>query len=349
MMDYKILLADLVNDFTGHFYIMKALHRLKNADMVDTRETKLSIKRHPIKGILERIRMVKRVMRYADNTDGFKVVHFLTADKFYWLPYFHRLDRRNLKVVATIHKFPSNSILKTLLRNYAKKISKVVVLTNSLKEEMGKIGIDNVEVIRHPGFHNYSAVTKSLAKEKLNINTSKQVISLLGGTRYDKGLDIFIEATKLLTQNDCEKLFVNIVGRPQDFDSDYINHNLPPKLDRKITLENVSDEEFRDNVMVSDWIAVPYRKSFNGISGPMVEGLSQGIPAIVPADSSLSRFSKDFGCLEFTSEDPSSLALRLSEIAKGRNVSVRNVEWLTVEKFIDSHKKLYDSLYSDCY
>lgn len=342
--EYKIFLADLVNDYNGHYYFMEALSAIKNTVFADTKEKKILIKRYPIQGIRERLNMYHRVKSMASKYPGFKIVHLLTADKFYFIPFIRNIEDENTKFIATLHRVPSNGLLIKLLKNFAKKISVIVVLSDSLKIALNNIGINNVVTILHPSFYDYSKLNKEICLKKAHIdNTEKLIISALGGTRYDKGLDILIEALNRLSEKSKKKIILNIAGREQDFTEEYIKKNLSTEIERRICLRTLTNEEFSENIILSDWIALPYRNSFHGVSGPMVEALSQGIPIIVPKNSSLEYFAAKFdGCLCFESENVDSLSNVIELIASGIRVEIKNNENLALDKFINSHAQLYE-------
>lgn len=344
----NILLADLIGDSKGHYYIMQALSILPNSFCVDTKERKILIKANPIKGILERIRMYQRVRIQAKKYTGNSIIHFLTSDKIYFIPYCRKLETDNLKIVATLHRVPNNFLLKLLLKNFAKKISQIVVLSDSLERRLRELGITNVSTILHPTFYDYSKFSQKDARLRLGLPCDKIVISALGGTRFDKGLDILIDALNGLSNENKSKVVLNIAGREQDFSKEFIENRLSPSINRNIQLKNLSDDEFCMNVISSDWVAVPYRKTFQGVSGPMVEALSQGIPVIVPRMSSLDFFCRQFnGGIKFNTEDINSLQDVLTDIATGLKIKVVNTERLSINEFVQSHLNLYMRLYEN--
>lgn len=346
---YKVYLADLVGDVEGHFYFMQALSKIENSSFADTRERKILIKKHPIKGLIERSRIFLRVLSEVKSHSGNKIVHFQTGDKFYFLPILFSPETKNCKVVLTLHKCPSNPLLKILLRNFARKISKVVVLSESLEKSLHVMGVKNVVVIEHPTFYDYSIIeTKEELRQKYNIPDGKIVISALGGTRYDKGLDILLDSFSFLTDEEKNKIILNIAGRSQDFDMQFIVDKVNQySIQARIDLRNVSNVEFCENVKMTDFMAVPYRKEFTGVSGPMVESVSQGIPCLVPEGSSLHLFCDKFQAAKtFKPENSKSLAVLIRNIIFGKEiVQPKGIERLSCEHFIRKHIELYNTLY----
>lgn len=347
MADVNILLSDLVNDFDGHFYIMRALHKINNSHFVDTKEKKILLKKHPFTGLIERIRIFRSAKKNASKYPGRTILHFLTADKIYFIPLMRNIENDNLKVVATIHRVPTSPFLIKRLKKFAKKVSSIIVLSASLEQRLKLLGIENVITIPHPTFYNYSGLSRENCRDRLGFTSDKIVISSLGGTRFDKALDLLIQAINLLPKKEQSKIILNIAGRVQDFDYEYIVHSLNKNVECKLILRSLSDEEFCSNILASDWVAVPYRKSFAGVSGPMVESLSQGIPVIVPKNSSLELFCKPFkGYVSFESENVEELSAKLSELINMPRLNVINKEILSTDAFIEAHRKLYNSIYA---
>lgn len=349
-MDKQIFLVDLVNDFEGHFFMMEALSKIENSYMIDTKERKMLIKNQPIKGLLERRKIHKRVFReIREKQKGNSVVHFLTGDKFYFLPIIKSLNKNNLKVLVNIHRFPKNAMLQKLLKNYSKKIDSFVVFSDYTADEFRSIGINNVKVLAYPTFYDYSIIpSKKVIKEKYNIDEKYTVISALGGTRYEKGLDILLESFKYISPEIKARILVNIAGREQDIKKDQILE-LAKKYDINLRLElrNLSDEEFCENVVVSDIMAMPYRKTFNSsASGPMTEAMSQGVPCLYPRYGSLEKYGEKYkvGSM-FEIEDPQSIAKEIEKMISGEFEFDESIaKNLSVDAFIESHKKLYRNI-----
>lgn len=346
---YSVYLADLVGDTEGHFYFMEALSKIENSFYLDTRERKILVKKHLIRGLSERIRIYRNVFAELKSKKGNKIVHFQTGDKFYFIPILFSPERRDCKVVLTLHSFPSHPVMQFLLKNFARKISWIVVLSESLKNQLQGIGIKNVVVIEHPTFYDYSVIEpKDALRRKYGIPDDKIVISALGGTRYDKGLDLLLDSFAYLTDEEKDRIILNIAGRSQDFDIQYITQKIDEHHIRaRVDLRNVSNIEFCENVKLSDWMAIPYRRTFNGVSGPMVEAISQGIPCFVPEGSSLHFFCQRFAAAKsFKPEDAKSLAESIKDIVSGKEV-VRpsGIEKLSCEHFIKKHIELYNTLY----
>ena len=347
---FDIYLADLVNDFEGHFYIMQALHKLTHSHYIDTKEKKIVVKKNPIKGTIIRMIMYHRVLTEANKRNGMKVIHFITGDKFYFLPILFSPESKKTKVVMTLHRCPTNLFYVHLLKNFANRISKVIVLGEAMKDDLNRMGIYNVEVIDHPSFFDYTIIDeKAELRKRFSVTDDNIVISALGGTRYDKGLDLLLDSFAYISPRLKNRITLCIAGAEQDFKKEYIEGKIKKyKIKAIVDLRYLSDIEFCEYVKLTDWIALPYRSSFKGVSGPMTEGLSLGIPCIVPKGSILHKFANTFGlCVPFDTENVEALAQVLVNIVENRvTLNPHDTERLSEKRFIEKHFVLYNSLFA---
>lgn len=312
----KIYIIDLVNDVEGHYFMMEALSKIQDTIEVDTHEKKILLKKHPISGFLERIKMYRRCLSKIPKSKEDKIAHFLTGDKFYMLPFLYGKKSRNLKFVMTLHRFPKSRVLQLLLKNFATQLSRIIVYSDYLKECCNKIGISNVEVIPYASFYDYSNIRSKLELKRFYGVENKYVFTSLGGTRIEKGLDILLNSFRHIDQESKQQIVLNVAGQELEIKKDEIL-----RLSKKyginvlLNLKILSDIEFCENVNISDVMVLPYRCSFNsGASGPMTEAMSRGIPCIFPAIGSLSYYKKYEAGETFEIENPKSLGRAIMEI-----------------------------------
>lgn len=343
----KIFLVDLKNDMIGHYHIMKALASLPNTVEIDTQEKKYS-KKQLVKCIKERIRIVvssinKIMEQRSGNAD---VAHFLTADKFYYLFWLFPGKMKGMKVYFTIHQLPKNMLLRYMLKLVAKRITGIIVLSCYLKDQLIKMGINNIFVINHSTFYDYTNIaSQNTLKAKYHVKY-KYVISSLGATRFDKGIDILLDSFKYIPQNIKNQLVLNIAGKDSDFSKDYIEKKAQEyNINLLDNVHVLSELEFKEMVKISDLIVVPYRKTFNNVSGPMSESFSQKIPCLLPNHGIFEYYIKVQGeGYSFESENPQSLAHAIINIFNKQNSVPINS---TIEKefqldnFLNKHAVLY--------
>ena len=346
----RILLVDLVGDTVGHYCMMESLSKVDKTVIIDTHERKIKLRKSPIKGYVERYRMLYKVIREVNRYKGEKViVHFLTGDKFYGIPLIKSLEKENRKIIANIHSFPDSRIQRMLLKNFSNKITTFVATSDYERNQFVEIGINNVVCIPWPSFYDYSGIeSKQALKKKMGLD-GNIVITALGGIRFEKGLDILLTSFKYLSEEEKEKIVVNIVGKPYgDLDIGIINGLISENNIRvRCIFDTLTEKEFCENVVVSDIMAIPYRKSFrSGASGPLIEAMSQGIPCIFPEEDPLGYYSNfDIG-ITFKSENPVSLADAIRRFLKdGFSPNNQISSNYTQEGFIANNLKLYKSLF----
>jgi glycosyltransferase involved in cell wall biosynthesis len=350
MNNSEIFLVDLINDFEGHYFIMEALNKIKNTICIDTQEHKILLKKNPIKGMFERRKMYRHVFSEISqkHNNSRAIVHFLTGDKFYVLPVCRTPETKNLKVIVTIHRFPGNKIQQILLKNFANKISMFVVFSEYIEHQFHSIGIKNVVTIQYPTFYDYSQLTsKENIKIQYGINNKYKIISALGGTRYEKGLDILLDSFKYIQTDLKKKILLNIAGREQDFKKGYIEEKaIQNNINLRLNLKNLTDEEFCENVILSDVIVTPYRRNFSsGASGPMTEAMSQGIPCIFPKSGSLSHYEQYNIGITFDMRNTKSLANAIENILMNTYIVNKSLsEKLTVNSFREMHTNIYTNI-----
>ena len=245
------------------------------------------------------------------------IVHFLCGDD-----YFRNLLLgvgafcKSKNVMMTIHKYhPGNGFLKKVAWRLIYKrfawINKVIVVqTDCIKDSLHNIGIRNVRVIDYPSC--YSSESIKTDKNILSLKKPECPILLaLGATRFDKGLDILLSAIKRI-----DKTYLLIIAGKEDyFDRAFIEKETKELGDKVcIDLKFLSDDELISYIKVSDYIVIPYRKCFDGQSGPLNEGVWQNKIIIGPNHGSLGEviMSNHLGYV-FDSENVVSLANTISK------------------------------------
>lgn len=270
-------------------------------------------------------------------------IHYLTLDFLYKYPLLKRINKNRI-VVGTLHKEPNSFFKKILLKNFSKKITKIIVHSEFIKNKLNEIGIYNVQVIEYPSFYDYSKLKKENLRKQEKVE-EKIVISCLGGTRFDKGLDILLKAFEYIDEDIKNKILLNIIGKEEYFKKDYIDQMVQKnKINIKFKYDFVTDEEFMKNVLITDIMVMPYRKIFGGNSGPMTEAVVNKIPSLVPSDTNIGNLVEKYNLGDtFESENPKDLAKVLSRMIKEKKEYFTTIynEKLTLEKFIKSHEEIY--------
>lgn len=326
------------NSIEGHHYgYQQKLLEIKETELI-LKKTNLSLKKDKLNYFFK----IQKLLNLEKN----KSIHFLTLDYLYKYPLIKKLNK-NRVVLGTLHKEPNSFIKKILLKNFSKKITKIIVHSEFTKEELNKIGIYNVEVIEYPSFYDYSKLKKENLKRQENLE-QKIVISCLGGTRFDKALDILLDAFEYIEKEIKNKLILNIVGKEEYFKRDYIRKKAK---ENNISLKEeygfVTDEEFMKNVLLTDIMVMPYRKIFGGNSGPMTEAIVNKIPSIVPLNSNIGNLVQKYDLGEtFEAENSKDLGRVLSKMIKEKKEYFKTEydKKLTVDNFLKKHRKLYEQI-----
>lgn len=335
----KVLYID--TDIDGHHqaYLKELLKDEQQESIVILPErvdwVKPSIKQYiyaPIdlhtKRILPFIRWMKELSQYAEYEKP-DVVHLLTGDVFYkffglGLHYFAKYN-----TVMTLHWVRPGKVQRLSLKVFCQHVDKVIVHSEYLRNEMVGLRINNVVHIEYPQFKQGTPIRSTQAKVFWNLRQDIPVIVCLGNTRYDKGLDILLEA---LTKVD-KPFQILIAGKEESFDKEFIERKTYTYTNQVTTvLRYLTDTEVDMSIAAADIIALPYRKSFNGASGPLVEGVSKGKCIIGSAHGNLGYTIKvnHLGYV-FNTENSDDLARVLTEA-------------LTVEFQKDKNYKIFQNL-----
>lgn len=277
------------------------------------------------------------------------IIHILASDPFYQHGgiYMENLKTAGTKVLTTQHHIPKGKIRLWLLKRFAKKVNKIIVHTEYAKQILNTRGINNIEVIDYPAFHKTN-ITKSEARIKLGLPKEKKILLFLGGTRYEKGLDILINALNKI-QN---QFYLVIAGKEEYFSKSFIEETVKTfKNSFFLDLRSLSNNEFGCYVDAADCVIIPYRKIFDGASGPMAEAIWRRKPVIGPSHGSLNYIIGKYKVgLTFISEDVDDLARVINNYFERPNTfnwtgdSEKYRIKLDPAIFVDRYIKLYSSI-----
>lgn len=304
-----------------------------------------SLKKNFFKYFLSRRKLIKEFLKNNEENDN-AIVHFLTLDFIYSYIFF----KKSINTIGTLHHVPKSLLKKIFLKIFSKKIRLIIVHSEFLKENLKRMGIENVRVVNYPSFYDYSKIgNKNELRIKNKIDSEKIVLSCLGGTRKDKGLNILLESLKYININLKKNLLINIVGKEEEFKKEYIEKELKD-IPNRIILEKVSDDEFMENILITDLMIMPYLKSFGGVSGPMTEAIVNKIPCIAPKELEIGKIiiEKNIGEV-FNCENPIDLARVIEETIKKIN-SYYNTNYhtkLTKENFLKKYDEIYKNIYEN--
>lgn len=325
------------NSYDGHHEIyQKTLNSIHNTIILNKICNLHDVKRNPIKAYKER----RNFINYINDNTKEDIVHFLYIDSLYKCPFISKKLKKNKKYIGTLHWIPKDLFRIFLLKKFSEKMEYIVVHSEFLKKQLEDKGIKNIKCIDYPSFIKCNNLKDSNHKDKI-------IISCLGGTRLDKGLDILLESFKYLNNIYKDKLEFNICGIEQDIK--YNDIIIAAKENNiKITYKNkfLTDDEYEDEIIKSDVILLPYKKIFSGNSGPMTDGVYANKYILGPNEGNLGYLINKYNLgMTFEQENPIDLANKISLLVNEnlhRNSEYR--ERLNIETFLKSHKYIYDKL-----
>lgn len=241
------------------------VHKLKARQVV---YSKLDLKEKKLSAYLRHMKELKEIAK-REKAD---VIHFLDGDSV--MRYFdlgYRILREYPMVVTFHHLFPGK-LREYSMKSVLNRVSKVIVHTDEIEMKLRSYGYSNVSCVHYPCF---------LPLEHGNRESKgPKTLLALGGTRYDKGLDILLEAL----QEVKTEFRLIIAGKEEDFTREMIESAASSYRDKiELKLHFLSKEEVISCIQEADEIVLPYRKIFDGASGPMCEGAFQG-KEIIGAD-----------------------------------------------------------------
>ncbi|MCQ2385167.1 MAG: glycosyltransferase family 4 protein [Clostridia bacterium] len=297
------------------------------------------------KSLVQHRKWLSFIRRTAERENA-DTVHFLYGDKFFRF-FGTGLSRfGRLRVLMTFHNLRYGLLYSVSVRRIFRRISAGVVHTDYLIKQLESMGISNAVHIEYPVFAPSEPCDTSALRDLYGIPRDRKVLLALGGTRYDKGLDLLLAALK----NVKEPFFLLIAGRPQAFDEAFIQRETESYGENvRTVLRFLTAREPADFSALSDIAVLPYRRIFDGASGPLTEAVARGKAVVGPSHGSLGDLiSRNELGYTFEAENVPALTevLRLAlrenfvygERAKNYAVS------LGVDAFLQRYAALYDRL-----
>lgn len=244
------------------------------------------------------------------------IVHFLYGDIFYRFFGFGLKKFEKFNTIITFHHIRRSTLHEISIKRIFRKIHIGVVHTNSLIKDLNNIGISNVIHIEYPKFKGIESNSKEYALNYFNLPKDIKIISAIGGTRFDKGLDILL--TSLCKVKN--PFYLLIAGAESTFKKQFILDKID-KYQNNVTLilHYLSDKDLAMCICATDIIILPYRYIFDGASGPLVEGVWSRKTIIGPNHGSLKDIieSNQLG-FTFETENLDDLAKTIDEALEGK-------------------------------
>jgi glycosyltransferase involved in cell wall biosynthesis len=299
----NILLYDLSND--GHHYIYNSMvmkhiknqyNRVcyytatENGEMIEELQDNLisvhniKIKRKPNRHLSVGYRtiLLLRMLIYA-RLQGFTRVHLFHLDSSIISLTFLLPLLLGIQLTGTLHWSPTRKWKRRFLLFLLKVsvIDKMVVHGDFTKHEFNELlGLRDERKVVNIHFPNFPPSNQCDEAGLGEIDSrllgwKRPYFLCFGGLRYDKGIDLLLEAASSLKGSDFTLI---IAGSEGDFKEDDIRKlsgefGICEKvfMDLRYIPENVMDYYFG----LCDAIILPYRKQFTGQSGPLTEGAAR--------------------------------------------------------------------------
>lgn len=247
----------------------------ENSEKVVGRIRKTTVQ--SIRGFREYGNWMKELRSIAEEEQP-DIIHFLDGDSM--MRHLGRGFSRfgDCRLIITFHHFFEGKAREISMKRMLRYASAGVFHTEEIRREVEKFGCRNTECVPYPCFLDVPAGAGK------GYRSDPPKLLALGGTRYDKGLDILLTALEKVQAS----FHLIIAGKPEDFDETFISEGTEKyRAQVQTYLHFLSDEEVKKFLEEADIIVLPYRKIFDGASGPLCEGLYLGKTIIGPEHGSL--------------------------------------------------------------
>ena len=201
------------------------------------------------------------------------IIHFLYGDILYRNLGIGFSKFRKFATIVTFHVIKNDLKHRIGMKFIACRIDKGVIHTDVLYNQLSDWGIRNITKIEYPCFFPMNSKSMEDLRKKYNIPLTTPVLLAIGGTREYKGLNYLLDALKKVSKD----FHLLIAGSEEFFTKEFIDKEIETYSNKVTTiLHQLTDEEFMDCLQMSDWIVLPYKKTFTGASGPLAEGVKYG-------------------------------------------------------------------------
>jgi len=234
------------------------------------------------------------------------VVHFLQLDRFLLGISIIRFFLNNTQIVSTLHwcslildhRITLKSLVNKFLFRHLLRKSKIITHSRSTNLMVRNAFKSNLYYAPYP-IHfttmncNNSLNKKFTTRKELGLTESDKLLLCFGGARYDKGLDLAIEALTYLDSS----YHLLIAGKEEDFSEAVLMeqaecHGVSNRIFFKMFF--IEEEKVVDFFCASDFVLVPYKITFSGQSGPLVFAASIGVPVIGSSAPVISETINDY-------------------------------------------------------
>ena len=225
----------------------------------------------------------------------------------FWLPFMgpclgtilRRIKKNNFTRVVCIadniiphEKRPGD---KPFTKYFIKPVDEFITMSEKVLQDLKSIApAKKARMISHPLYDNFGEIiSKDAARAKLYLDPNATILLFFGFIRKYKGLDLLLEAFKIVVEKRPElKLKLLIAGEYYDDKKNYELLLNDPLLKGRLILHThfISDEEVKYFFCGADCVVQPYRSATqSGVTPlayhfekPMIVTNVGGLPALVP-------------------------------------------------------------------
>ncbi len=225
----------------------------------------------------------------------------------YWLPFMgpclgtilRRVKKNNHTKVVCIadNIFPHEKMPggKIFTKYFIKPIDGFITMSKKVLADLKHFAKTKpAQFVPHPLYDNFGEIiSKEEARKKLGINQDEKVILFFGFIRKYKGLDILLEAMKILNStSNIQHLKLLIAGEFYEDEKNYHELLNDPAIKDSLILHThfISDSEVKYYLCAADCVVQPYRSATqSGVTPlayhfekPMIVTNVGGLPSLVP-------------------------------------------------------------------
>jgi glycosyltransferase involved in cell wall biosynthesis len=195
-----------------------------------------------------------------------------TAIFMYWMPFFapayraiaRRLRKRGVRIIGVVHNaIPHERHVgdRAFSKRFIQSCDAVIVLSESVRKDVLKLVPEiSVRIQQHPVYDQFgTAIEKSVARSRLNLDSQGHVLLFFGFIRRYKGLHVLLDSLSRVTQR-YPGLTLLVAGEFYDDISSYQEQLARLGLRDNVRLEDryISSGEVGTYFCASDVIVQPY-------------------------------------------------------------------------------------------
>jgi glycosyltransferase involved in cell wall biosynthesis len=184
---------------------------------------------------------------------------------------------------------------KSFTRYFIKPVDAFITMSEKVLADLRSFTTKKALLVPHPLYDNFGEkISKSEARSQLKIKNEELIILFFGFIRKYKGLDILLEAMKLITQSQLPTAHCKLLIAGEFYDDAKLYNEQIDRLGIRDNLilhtDFIPDNEVKNYLCAADVVIQPYRNATqSGVTPlayhfevPMIVTNVGGLPAMVP-------------------------------------------------------------------